>query len=141
MKDDRSRLRRANLIERVRQAEKQRVAAEAFEAECRRAKLAGISQRTLLLGRAYADRSRIADGAELRSVAALSAQLHSLGLTAARQADHAQQQADEKLNDLASADRRHKRAEQERRGLVRRLLDRELRQELPTSRASGTDLD
>jgi hypothetical protein len=141
MKDDRSRLQRAKLIERVRQAEKQRVAAEAFEAECRRAKLAGISERTLLLGRAYADRSQIADGAQLRSVAALSVQLHSLGQTAARQADHARQEADARLNDLASADRRYKRAEEERRGLVRRLLDQETRRELPTSRATGTDLD
>lgn len=141
MKDDRAKLRRAKLIERVRRAEKRRVGAEAFAAEARRAKLAGISERTLRLGQAYAGRSSIADGAELRSVVALSAQLHSLGLTAARQADHARLEADARLADLASADRRHKRAEEERRGLAKRLDEHATRHEPPLSRPSGTDLE
>ena len=84
MKDDRNRLRRAKLIERVRRTEKQRAAADAFAAEARRAKLAGISERTFRLGQAYAARETIGDGAELRSVVALSTQLHALGVTAAR---------------------------------------------------------
>ena len=42
MKDDRARLRRAKLIERVRGVEQRRAAADAFAAETRRAKLAGI---------------------------------------------------------------------------------------------------
>ena len=141
MKDDRGKLRRAKLIERVRRTEKCGVAADAFAAEAKRAKLAGISERTLLLGQAYAGRSAIADGAELRSVVALSAQLHSLGLTAARQAHHARQEADAKLADLASADRRHKRAEEERRGLATRLSERALRHEPPPTRRSGTNLE
>lgn len=128
MKDERHKLRRAKLIERVRQAERQRAAAEAFAAEATRARLAGISERTASLGQAYAGRSA-ADGAELRGVVALSAQLHALGITAARQADHARVEADAKLTDLASADRRHKRAEEERRDLAKRLLDREMRQQ------------
>ena len=91
MKDDRAKLRRAKLIERVRRIDKQRAAADAFAAEAERARLAGISERTLLLGQAYAGREAIGDGAELRGVVALSAQLHALGVTAARQADHARQ--------------------------------------------------
>lgn len=141
MKDDRGKLRRAKLIERVRQAEKQRAAADAFAAEIKRARLAGISERTALLGQAYADRSAIADGAGLRSVVALSTQLHALGLTAAKQADHARVEADARLSDLASADRRHKRAEEERRGLSKRLIERENRQQLMPTRPTGTDLD
>jgi hypothetical protein len=141
MKDDRNKLRRAKLIERVRRTEKQRAAADAFAAEARRAKLAGISERTFRLGLAYAGREAIGDGAELRSVVALSAQLHTLGVTAKRQADHAQAEADAKLADLASADRRHKRADEERRGLAQRLAERAMRPELPHTRPTGTDLE
>jgi len=141
MKDDRAKLRRAKLIERVRRADKQRVAADAYAAEARRAKLAGISERTLLLGQAYAGRSAIGDGAELRSVVALSAQLHALGLTAARQADHARQEADARLADLASADRRHKRAEEKHRGLATSLSERAMQHEPQLAKQSGTDLE
>ena len=141
MKDDRAKLRRAKLIERVRRIDRQRVAADAFAAEAKRARLAGISERTLLLGQAYADRATIDDGAELRSIVALSNQLHALGLTAARQAHHAREEADAKLVDLASADRRHKRAEEQHRGLSASLSERALRQEIPIIRQSGTDLE
>ena len=141
MKDDRSKLRRAKLIERVRRIDKQRAAADAFAAEAKRAKLAGISERTFLLGQAYAARETIGDGAELRSVVALSTQLHALGVTAARQADNARREADARLADLASADRRHKRADEERRGLAQRLAERAMRPELPLARPSGTDLE
>jgi hypothetical protein len=141
VKDDRNKLRRAKLIERVRRTEKQRAAADAFAAEARRAKLAGISERTFLLGQAYAARETIGDGAELRSVVALSAQLHALGVTAARQADHARAEADAKLAHLASADRRHKRADEERRGLAQRLAERAMRPEMPLAKPSGTDLE
>jgi hypothetical protein len=141
MKDDRNTLRRAKLIERVRRTEKQRAAADAFTAEARRAKLAGISERTYMLGQAYAAREQIGDGAELRSVVALSTQLHALGVSAAQQADRARLEADAKLADLASADRRHKRADEERRGLARRLAERATRPELPHTRPTGTDLE
>ena len=141
MKDDRATLRRAKLIERVRRIDKQRVAADAFAAEAKRARLAGISERTLLLGQAYADREAIEDGAELRGIVALSVQLHALGLTAARQADHARQEADAKLLDLASADRRHKRADEQSRGLAASLSERATRQEIPLAKQSGTDLE
>jgi hypothetical protein len=141
MKDDRSQLRRAKLIERVRRIDKQRAAADAFAAEAKRAKLAGISERTFLLGQAYAARETIGDGAELRSVVALSAQLHALGVTAAQQADHARREADAKLAQLASADRRHKRADEERRGLAQRLSERALRHEPAPTRPTGTDLE
>ena len=141
MKDDRAKLRRAKLIERVRRADKQRVAADAYAAEARRARLASISERTMLLGQAYATRSEIGDGAELRRVVALSAQLHTLGLTAARQADHARQEADARLADLASADRRYKRAEEKRRDLAVQLNERALRQEPLVAKPIGTDLE
>jgi hypothetical protein len=141
MNDDRARLRRAKLIERVRSVEQRRAAAEAFAAEARRAKLAGISERTLLLGQAYAERSAIGDGGELRSALVLSTQLHALGLTAARQADHAREEADARMSDLVSADTRHRRAEEERRGLARRLRDRPSHSEQAVARASGTDLE
>lgn len=141
MKDDRAKLRRAKLIERVRRTDKHHAAAEAFAAEVKRARLAGISERTLLLGQAYSGRAVISDGAELRSVVALSAQLHTLGITAARQADHARREADDRLADLASAERRHKRADEERRGLVNRLSEHAQRHQAAVARPTGTDLE
>ena len=141
MKDDRARLRRAKLIERVRGVEQRRAAADAFAAETRRAKLAGISERTLMLGQAYAERSAIADGAERRGERVLSTQLQALGLTAARQADHARVEADARLADLASADHRHRRAGEERRGLTQRLRDHASRPDQVLARTSGTNLE
>jgi hypothetical protein len=141
MKDDRARLHRAKLIERVRGVEQRSAAAEAFAAEARRAKLAGISERTLLLGQAYAERSAIGDGAELRSALVLSTQLHALGLTAARQADHARLEADARLSDFVSADTRHRRAEEERRGLAKRLRDRRHGPDPVPARTSGTEFE
>ncbi|WP_156457507.1 hypothetical protein [Altererythrobacter sp. Root672] len=138
---DRGRLKRAKLIERVRTAEKRKVAADAYEAEARRARLAGISERTMRLGQAYSARSTVADGDELRGVVMLSAQLHALGITAAKQADHAQKEADARLADLASADRRQKRAEEQRRGLARLLDERNNRPVLSTTRQTGTELE
>ena len=141
MRDDQAKLRRAKLIERVRRSEKQRSAADAYLAEVERARLVGISERTLLLGQAYAGRAAIADGDELRSVVALSTQLHALGLTAAQHADHARQEADARLADLAFADRRHKRAEETHRGLATSLRERAIRPEPHLARQSGTDLE
>lgn len=141
MKDERATLRRARLIERVRRTDRHRAAAEAFAAEAKRARLAGISERTLLLGRAYSGRAEIGDGAELRSVITLSAQLRELGTTAAQQADHARLEADARMADLASADRRHKRADEKRRGLANRLSERAQHPETPALRSSGTDLE
>jgi hypothetical protein len=141
MKDDRARLRRAKLIERVRRTDRHLAAAEAYAAEARRARLAGISERTLSLGEAYSGRIEIGDGAELRGVIALSAQLRELGATAARQADDARREADARLADLASADRRHKRADEQRRGLAARLAERALQAEPGAPRSSGTDLE
>jgi hypothetical protein len=141
MKDDRAKLRRAKLIERVRRTDRHLAAAEAHAAESKRARLAGISERTLRLGQAYSGRAEIGDGAELRGVIALSAQLRALGATAARQAESAQREADARLADLASADRRHKRADEQRRGLAARLAERALHRDPAAARPSGTDLE
>lgn len=141
MRDDRAKLRRAQLIERVRRIDKQRATAEARAAEARRARLAGISERTLMLGQAYSGRAAVVDGGELRSVVALAGQLRALGATAARQADQARREADARLADLASADRRHRRADEQRRGLAERLSEHALRLDQPIPRSSGTDLE
>jgi cytochrome c-type biogenesis protein CcmH/NrfG len=62
-------------------------------------------------------------------------------LTAARQADHARQEADQRLADLAFADRRHKRAEETRRGLATSLTERANRRSRISRGQSGTDLE
>ncbi len=120
--NDKARLRRARLIERVRSAEKRKAAAEAFHAEAVRHKLEQLSERTRSLAQLYALRDRAGDGADLRSASVLGSHLRELGNAAAQQADQARREADGKLADLATAERRRQQAEDGRRALHNSVL-------------------
>jgi len=124
MADDRRRLRRAQLIERLRTAEHRQAAAQAHEAEEARRKLASLSERTEALARLYAVGEGTLHAADLRSASLLGAHLRDLGRTAGAQAEHARTHADAKLADLAAADRRRTRAEGERRDLQLAVAER-----------------
>ena len=119
MASDRERLRRARLIERVRSAEQRKAAGDAFRAEAVRHKLEQLSERTRSLGQLYAFRDSAQDGADLRAASIVGGHLRELGHAAARQADQAREEADRKLADLASAERKRHRAEESRRELHR----------------------
>jgi hypothetical protein len=138
---DKARLRRARLIERVRSAEQRQAAGEAFRAEAVRKKLEQLSERTRSLAQVYALRDKATDGADLRSAAILSGHLRVLGDTAARQAGQARQEADSKLFDLATAERRRQRAEETRRELHRSILEQLAKPEIVPMRKSGTHLE
>lgn len=141
MTSDKSRLRRARLIERVRSAEQRKAASEAWRAEAVRLKLEQLSERTRSLAQLYALRDNAGDAADLRGATILGAHLRQLGQTAARQADEARREADDRLADLAVADRRLERAEESRREMHREMLDRLARLEATPPRKTGTHLE
>ena len=141
MTSDKSRLRRAQLIERMRSAEHRQAASEAHRAEAVRQKLQQLSERTRTLSQLYALRDTSRDGADLRSASLLGSHLHDLGATAARQAADARREADDRLADLAVADRRLQKAEEGRRGLTRAIVERTEKGEADLSRKTGTHLD
>lgn len=141
MTSDTSRLRRARLIERLRSAEHRQAAAEAHRAEAVREKLQQLSERTRSLSQLYALRDTSRDGSDLRSASLLGSHLHDLGATAARQAADAEREADDRLADLAVADRRLQKAEEGHRDLARAIVERAEKAEPDTSRKTGTHLD
>lgn len=141
MTSDKSRLRRAALIERMRSAEHRQAAAEAHRAEAVRQKLEQLSERTRSLSQLYALRDTSRDGADLRSASLLGSHLHDLGATAARQAAEARREADDRLADLAVADRRLQKAEEGRRDLARSIVERAAKQDSVASRKTGTHLE
>jgi hypothetical protein len=141
MTSDRGRLRRAALIERMRSAEHRQAAAEAHRAEAVRQKLEQLSERTRSLSQLYALRDTSRDGADLRSASLLGNHLHDLGATAARQAADARREADDRLADLAVADRRLQKAEEGRRDLARAIVERAAKQDQIPSRKTGTHLE
>jgi hypothetical protein len=141
MTSDPARLRRARLLERVRAAEQRQAAAEAHRAELVRQKLEQLSERTRTLAQVYALRDGARDGGDLRGATLLGARLHHLGRTAARQADDARREADDRLADFAVADRRLRRAEDSHRDLARDIAERAAKRDLPLHRKTGTHLE
>jgi hypothetical protein len=141
MTSDKARLRRARLIERVRSAEQRKAAGEAFRAEAVRKKLEQLSERTRTLAQVYGMRDHAQDAAELRSASILAKHLNDLGNTAARQADQARREADERLAELAAAERRRQRAEEGRRELHRAVLEQIARPDTIPVRKTGTHLE
>lgn len=141
MASNKGRLRRARLIERMRSAEHRQAAAEAHRAEAVRQKLEQLSERTRTLSQLYALRDTSRNGADLRSATLLGSHLHDLGATVARQAAHAKREADDRLADLAVADRRLQKAEGGRRDLARAIAECAERTETFGAKKTGTDLD
>ncbi|USA39725.1 hypothetical protein [Pelagerythrobacter marinus] len=141
MTSDAARLRRARLIERMRCAEQRQAAAEAHRAEAVRQKLEQLSDRTRTLAQVYALRDGARDGADLRSASVLGSHLNELGATAARQAADARRTADDRLAQLAVADRRLQRAEEGRRDLARAIGEKAARDDVPRARKTGTHLE
>ena len=141
MKDDRARLRRVRLIERMRSAQKQQAAAEAHHAELVRQKLETLSYRTRSLAQVYAIRDHAIDAADLRGASLLSAHLRELGRTAEAQARAARETADAKMTALAAAERRRQRAETDRREVHQAIVERLNRPETVPVRRIGMDIE
>lgn len=123
MTPERRKLRRARLIERIRVVERSRSALAASEAEALRKRLTGVAERTRSLADHYARQQGIATGADLRSGKAMQGQLQQLSTVSAQHATEAAQRSDASLDELAVAERRLKRAQEDRRELVRAIVD------------------
>lgn len=115
--DERRRLKRARLIERVRTVEKGRAARVSADAEALSARLIGVAERTQVLAAHYAASHGIETGGDLRRAIAMRQQLHALGRTNDTHLAEARRRADTALTELGSAERRRARIEEDRRML------------------------
>jgi hypothetical protein len=122
--DERRRLDRARLIERVRTMDKSRAARASADAEAVSGRLRGVADKTRLLASHYAMADGLQCADDLRRRQAMQAQLRKL---AALNADHlrdAQRRADAALTELGSAERRRARVEADRRELARTIEEK-----------------
>ncbi|HAV80849.1 MAG TPA: hypothetical protein DCX55_09045, partial [Erythrobacter sp.] len=104
MRPDRRKLKRAQLIQRVRTVERMQSAVAASDAEATRARLSGVAERTRSLAEHYAQRSGDMVAADLRSGKAMSDQLQKLSELSERQAEEAELLSQTKREDFAQSD-------------------------------------
>ena len=122
MTPERRKLRRAELIQRVRSVERMQSVAAASEAEATRARLFGVAERTRSLAAHYAQREGDIVGADLRSGKAMGDQLQRLTELSEKQAEEAELQSQAKREVLAQSDMRLRKAKESRRDLVRQIV-------------------
>ncbi|MFI8665329.1 hypothetical protein ACIGGE_02725 [Qipengyuania sp. NPDC077410] len=122
MTPERRKLRRAELIQRIRSVERIQSVAAASEAEATRARLFGVAERTRSLAAHYAQREGDIVGADLRSGKAMGDQLQRLTELSEKQAEEAELQSQAKREVLAQSDMRLRKAKESRRDLVRQIV-------------------
>lgn len=122
--DDRKRLARTRLIERVRTIEKSRAVRASADAETLSTRLHGVAQKTQLLATHYAATQGLQTGADLRRQQAMRHQLHGLAAQNEGHLRDARQRADAALAELGSAERKRARIESDRRGLERTMQEK-----------------
>lgn len=115
-------LKRAQLIQRVRAVDRMQSAAAAGEAEAMRSRLAGVAERTRNLASHYADYQGEMVGADLRRGKAMHDQLQKLSELSEKQAEEAQLDSQAKQELFAQSDRRLRKAEENTRDLVRKIV-------------------
>lgn len=115
-------VKRARLFERIRTVERSRSALAASEAEETRKRLVGVADRTRTLAQHYAHHEGTMSGTDLRGAKAMQGQLHDLCVLSSQHAQDAEKRSEDTLGELAVAERRLRRAEEERRGLVRKIV-------------------
>lgn len=122
MTPERRKLRRAELIQRIRSVERMQSVAAASEADATRARLFGVAERTRSLAAHYAQREGDIVGADLRSGKAMGDQLQRLTELSEKQAEEAELQSQAKREVLAQSDMRLRKAKESRRDLVRQIV-------------------
>ena len=122
MTPERRKLRRAELIQRIRSVERMQSVAAASEAEATRARLFGVAERTRSLAAHSAQREGDIVGADLRSGKAMGDQLQRLTELSEKQAEEAELQSQAKREVLAQSDMRLRKAKESRRDLVRQIV-------------------
>ncbi len=124
MTPERRKLKRAQLIQRIRSVERMQSAAAASAAEANRTRLVGVAQRTRDLAAQYADREGESDGANLRSGKAMSDQLRKLMELSEKQVEEAQLQSQASREVLAQSEIRLRKAKESSRDLARAIIER-----------------
>ncbi len=122
MTPERKKLKRAQLIQRIRTVERMQSAAAASDAEATRVRLSGVAERTRGLAAHYADRAGDMVGAELRSGKAMLDQLQKLTELSEKQVAEAELNSQTKREDFAHSDMRLRKAEEGTRELVRTIV-------------------
>lgn len=122
MKIDPRKLKRARLIERIRTVERSHSALAASEAEATRRRLFGVAERTRSLARHYAQQDDAMMGTDLRGAKAMQDQLQQLCALSEQHAEEAGHRSDATMDELAAAERRMRRAEEDRRSLARAIV-------------------
>ncbi len=115
--DDKRRLKRASLVERVRTVEKGRAARASADAEALSSRLSGVAEKTSMLARHYSANNGIETADDLRRQSAMRHQLHALGTMNQSHLQDARRRADAALVELGSAERKRARVETDRRTL------------------------
>ena len=122
MSPEKRKLKRAQLIQRVRTVERMQSALAASEAEATRVRLFGVAERTRNLAAHYGRREGEMVAADLRSGKAMGDQLQRLTELSERQAEEAELQSQAKREVLAQSDMRLRKAKESRRDLVRQIV-------------------
>ena len=122
MAPERRKLKRAQLIQRIRSVERMQSAAAADEAEATRQRLFGVAERTRNLAAHYAQRADDMVGADLRSGKAMSEQLQRLSELSEKQAEEADRHSQAQREHFAQSDLRLRKAEEGTRELVRSIV-------------------
>ncbi len=121
MAPDRKKLKRVQLIQRIRNVERMQSALAASEAEAVRERLSGVAERTRSLATHYATREDDAVGADLRGSKAMRDQLQKLTKLSEKQADEAELQSRTRREAFVHSDLRLRKAGENTRELVRRI--------------------
>ena len=122
MSPEKRKLKRAQLIQRVRTVERMQSALAASEAEATRLRLFGVAERTRNLAAHYGRREGEMVAADLRSGKAMGDQLQRLTELSEKQAEEAELQSQAKREVLAQSDMHLRKAKESRRDLVRQIV-------------------
>lgn len=122
MAPERRKLKRAQLIQRIRTVERMQSATAANEAEAMRLRLSGVAERTRNLAAHYAQRADDMVGADLRSGKAMRDQLQRLSELSEKQVEEAERTSQARREDFAQSDMRLRKAKEGTRELVRTIV-------------------
>ncbi|HWU02990.1 MAG TPA: hypothetical protein VN222_09660 [Novosphingobium sp.] len=121
MKAERAKLKRLQRLEKVRAIAKQSAVTEAARAESTLTQLQMLAERTGRLAADYANRTDVADGADLLRLSRFTGGLQGIHATTLADADRARAIADRRQQELAAAERRRAAVEERAQEQARQI--------------------
>lgn len=141
MQAERAKLRRLKRLERVRAIARETAAIEAAEAEGTLARLLALAGRTTDLADSYAGRADAHDAFELQQLLRFAQGLDQVARATRADSARAQELADRRQAELATAERRRAVVEERAQATARIMATRRQVPVLAARRAVGTELD